>query len=410
MSSQTWFEFPEGSRFGVATLPYGVFTRIDRRGPAGRRRIGVAVGESVLDIGAVASVLGEEFAPLLDAEVLNPFMAAGRSVWDQVRERITAWLTDPEYRPAVLAHLAPMDAVELHAPFEVADFVDFSGSEEHACTAGRILRPNQPPLPANWRHQPIAYHGRAGSVRLSGTPVVRPAGLFLAPDGETPIFAPSRKLDFEAEVGFVVGTPSEHGRPVSAADFADHVFGVCLVNDWSARDLQRYESTSLDPAPATSFATSISPWIVPLQALEHAKVPAPEQDPEPASYLRGGRDWALDISLEVRINGHVVANPPFAAMYWTPPQLLAHVTVNGAALRTGDLFASGTVSGPEPNQRGCLLELTWDGTDPVLLGDGTERSYLLDEDLVTITATAPGPGGERIHLGEVTGRISPAAE
>lgn len=403
-----WFEAPEGSRFGLLTLPYGVFTRPDRRGLAGRRRIGVAVGDSVLDIGAVAGVLGEEFAPLLEAEVLNPLMAAGRPIWQAVRERIVAWLTDPEYRPAVLAHLAPLDAVELHVPFEVADVAGFSASEDHARNTGRIVCPTQPPLPDGWRRQPVGWHARAGSIRLSGTPVVRPCGQYLPPGAESPVYGPTRKLDFQAEVGFVVGAPSEPGERVSAEAFAEHVFGACLVNAWSARDIEHFDMKLLAGAPGTPFTMSISPWVVPLQALEHARVPAPAQEPEPAPYLRGGRDWGLDVQLEVRINGHVVAQPPFAALYWTPAQQLAQLTVTGAALRTGDVIASGAVSGPEPNQRGSLLELSWDGTDPVLLGDGTERSYLLDEDVVTIAATAPGPGGEHVRFGEVTGRVAPA--
>ena len=401
-----WFEPPEGSRFGAAALPYGVFTRVDRRGQADQRRIGVAVGNSVLDIAAVARVLDEEFAPLVEAEVLNPLMAAGPDMWRALRARVIAWLTQPEYRPAVLAHVAPLDAVRLHLPFEVADFVDFFASEDHARNVGRMFRPGRAALHPNWRRLPIGYHGRSGSVMVSGAPVARPRGQFIPPDGEEPVFEPTRKLDFEAEVGFVVGVPTEPASPVAVDDFAEHVFGVCLVNDWSARDIQRYEAAPLGPMLGKSFATSVSPWVVPLQALEHAKVPAPEQDPEPAEYLRGGREWALDIALEVRINGHVVSQPPFSAMYWTPAQQLAHLTVNGAALRTGDLFASGTVSGPDPNQRGCLLELSWDGADPVLLADGSERSYLLDEDVVTISATAPGAAGERIFLGEVTGRVA----
>jgi fumarylacetoacetase len=271
---------------------------------------------------------------------------------------------------------------------------------------GRIFRPGQPPLSRNWLHMPVGYHGRAGSVVLSGTPVTRPNGQRWEPGADGPVFGPSRRLDFEAEVGFVVGVPSRHGDPVPAGAFEEHVFGACLVNDWSARDIQAFETVPLGPFLGKAFATSVSPWVVPLDALRAARFAPPPRDPAPLPYLAdGSAAWGLDLSLTVTLNGHEISRPPFATMYWTPAQMLAHLTCGGAPLRTGDLFASGTVSGPERGQLGCLLEMTRNGAEPLGLPDGTERAFLDDGDEVVIAGSAPGPDGELISLGEVRGRI-----
>jgi fumarylacetoacetase len=365
-------------------------------------RAGVRIGDSVLDL---AQALGEQ---VFSEPSLNAFMAQGRTRWSDVRARITELLTDQRHRATVEAALRPLAAVDLHLPFTPGDYVDFFGNEYHAANAGRIFRPGGEPLTPNWKHMPIGYHGRSGTIVPSGTPVVRPCGQRPPATGESsPTFGPSRRLDFEAEVGFVVGAGS--AGPVNVSDFAEHVFGVFLLNDWSSRDLQAWESRPLGPFLAKSFATSISPWVVPLEALEHARVSPPPRDPEPLPYLADTEKWGLDLALEVRLNGQVVARPPFAATYWTAAQMLAHMTVNGAPARTGDLFASGTVSGPERDQRGCLLELSWGGAEPLTLADGSVRSYLEDDDKVTISATAPAADGSRIGFGEVTGRIRPAA-
>jgi fumarylacetoacetase len=389
-------------RFGIHNLPYGVFSTA----PDGRdRRVGVAYGEHVLDLAAIGDRMRLPAAGLFAEESLNRFMAQGPAVWREVRERITDWLTAPVHRVDVRPHLIPLDGVRLHLPFTVADYVDFYSSPHHASNVGRILRPDSEPLTPNWKHLPIGYHGRAGTVVVSGTPIVRPSGQRRSSTG-SPAFGPSRRLDIEAEVGFVVGVPSTMGQPVPLAEFDEHVFGACLVNDWSARDVQAWEYVPLGPFLGKSFATSVSPWVVPLDALRHARVTPPPRDPAPLPYLCDDRDpWGLDIRLEVRLNGHLVARPPFTAMYWTPAQQLAHMTVNGASLRTGDLFASGTVSGPKRDQYGSLLELTWGGRDPLLLPDGEERTFLEDGDEVVIVASAPGPDGEAIDFGEVRGRI-----
>ena len=366
-----------------------------------RPRVGVRIGDSVLDL---AGVLGEQ---VFAEPSLNAFMAQGRARWTDVRARITELLILERHRAAVEAALRPLSGVRLHLPFEVGDYVDFYASEQHAANVGRLFRPGSEPLLPNWKYLPVGYHGRSGTVLASGTPVTRPSGQYLGPDG-VPVFGPSRRLDLEAEVGFVVGAGSPQGTRVRVGEFADHVFGAFLVNDWSARDLQSWESRPLGPFLAKSFATSVSPWIVPMDALEQARISPAPRSPEPMAYLADAGPWGLDLALEVRLNGHLVSRPPFAAMYWTPAQMLAHMTVNGASTRTGDFYASGTVSGPDREQRGCLLELSWGGAEPLTLPDGSVRTFLQDGDEVTISATAPGAYGTRIGFGEVTGRILPA--
>jgi fumarylacetoacetase len=400
-SSTTWLDLPAGTGFGPDNLPYGVFSTT----PHGPRRVGVAVGDFVLDV----SRLDVPAADALATPTLNALLARGRPTWDALRGRLQELLADPASRGTVEPHLVPRDQVTLHLPIEVADYVDFYSSQHHAENLGRMFRPDSPPLTPNWKHLPIGYHGRAGTVQVSGTPVVRPNGQRKAPDDGAPTFGPSQRLDIEAEVGFVVGTPSRLGTPVRVSAFADHVFGVCLVNDWSARDLQSWEYVPLGPFLGKSFLTSVSPWVVPLAALEGARVNPPARDVPLQPYLDdSGQPWGLDIRLEVRLNGELVSRPPFDLMYWTPAQQLAHMTVNGASLRTGDLFASGTVSGPGRDQRGSFIELSWGGAEPLTLADGSTRTFLEDGDTVTLTATAPGPGGTRIAFGEVTGRIQPA--
>jgi fumarylacetoacetase len=397
---------PAGGPFGIETLPYGSFTT---PGLAGGWRVGVAYGAHVLDLTAASAVLLPEHAGLFAAGTLDGLLGAGPEVWARVRAAVTEWLTEERHRAAVEPLLVPAWAARTRLPFTVADYVDFYASEHHATNLGRILRPGGEPLTPNWRHMPIGYHGRAGTVVVSGTPVVRPQGQLR--DGAGPTFGPSLRLDIEAEVGFVVGTPSTPGRPVPLADAGRHIFGACLVNDWSARDIQAWEYVPLGPFLGKSFATSLSPWIVPLAALEHARVAPPPREPRPLPYLDDTREaapWGFDLALTVTLNGHAVARPPFAAMYWTAAQQLAHLTANGAWLRTGDLLASGTVSGPERGQRGSLIELTWNGAEPLRLPDGSARSFLADGDEVVITASAPGPGGARVGFGEVRGRVLPA--
>jgi fumarylacetoacetase len=397
-AAMTWLNLAPDSLFRLANLPYGVFSAQRRPDPG----IGVRIGDSVLDLTRV-------LADAVFAEpALNAFMAQGRGRWSEVRAQVTELLTAETHRSAVEAALYPLSGVRLHMPFTPGDYADFFGNEYHAANAGRIFRPGAEPLSPNWKYLPVGYHGRSGTIVLSGTPVTRPRGQRKGPQDSAPAFGPSRRLDFEAEVGWVIGTGSPLGTPVTVGEFADHVFGAFLLNDWSSRDLQSWESQPLGPFLAKSFATSISPWIVPLDALEAARISPPPRDPEPLPYLADAGKWGLDLALEVRLNGHLVSRPPFATMYWTPAQMLAHLTANGASTRTGDLYASGTVSGPDREQRGCLLELSWGGAEPLTLADGSLRTFLADADEVSITATGPAPGGARIGFGEVAGRIDPA--
>ena len=402
-AATSWVEIPEGSHFPVQNLPYGVFAR-----PGQAPRVGVAIGAHVLDLAGLAHAGLLPGPGWFAAPTLNAFMAAGPAAWRTARARITELLSDARHRGEVEPHLERQAEVELLLPFEVADYVDFYSSRDHASTVGQIFRPGSPPLPRNWLHLPAGYHGRAGSVVVSGTPVTRPRGQLLPAGAAAPVFGPTRRLDFEAEVGFVIGVGSPLGTAVAAGEFTQHAFGFVLVNDWSARDIQSWETQPLGPFLGKSFATSLSPWVLPVAALEAARVAPPRQDPPPLPYLRCEQPWGLDLALQVMLNDQILARPAFRGMYWTSPQQLAHATVNGAPLRTGDLFASGTVSGPGPDERGCLLEMTWDGTRPVMLPDGTTRAYLEDGDVVRITATAPGPDGTTIGFGSVEGRVAPA--
>lgn len=390
----TWLDLPPDDLFGIDNLPYGVFAP-----PGGAPRVGIRVGEQVLDLAAALD------DPVFARPSLNAFMTQGRARWTRVRARVTELLSDNRNQRDTALHLHRLDDIRLRLPFEVADYVDFYASEHHATNLGRLFRPGSDPLTPNWKHLPIGYHGRSGTVVVSGTPVVRPRGQRKSPEAASPEFGPTRRLDVEAEVGFVVGTGSPQGEPVSMADFRERVFGICLVNDWSARDLQAWEYVPLGPFLGKSFATSVSPWIVPLDALDAAWTTPPARDPEPLPYLADTGKQGLDLNLDVHLNGHLISSPPFASMYWTGAQMLAHMTVNGASTRTGDLYASGTVSGPHANEYGSLIELTAAGANPLVLPDGSTRAFLQDGDEVTVSGTAPGPGGGRIGLGEVTGRV-----
>jgi fumarylacetoacetase len=350
-------------------------------------RVGFRVGEGVLDLAAWG--LGTVF----EAPSLNAFLALGRSAWEDTLDRVEQFV-------ARGADTTPLADVTMHLPFEVGDYVDFYSSLEHATNLGRLFRPDVDPLLPNWRQLPVGYHGRAGTVVVSGTPIARPSGQAKAADDPSPSFGPSSRLDFELELGFVVGTPSRLGVPVPGSEFREHVFGVVLVNDWSARDIQAWEYQPLGPFLGKSFATSVSAWVTPFSLLEAHLVSGPRQEPEPLSYLRVGGNWALDLDLEVELSGTVVSRTNARDLYWSMPQQLAHATVNGASLRTGDLFATGTISGSERGTEGSLIELTHNGADPIRIGDGSTRSFLEDGDEVVLRGRA-----RDVSLGEVRGTV-----
>jgi len=324
--------------------------------------------------------------PMFDAASLNALMAAGPDVWRQARERVG--------EGSEVGQVNGGHEELLAMPFQVADYVDFYSSLHHATNLGRMFRPDAEPLLPNWRHLPVGYHGRAGTVVPSGTPVRRPNGQRPGPE-----FGPSRRLDIELEAGFVIGTPSTMGEPVPVERALDHVFGMVLVNDWSARDIQAWEYQPLGPFLSKSFATSVSQWVVPLEELADRRVAGEAQEPAPLPYL-AEEPWAYDIALSVELNGTVIARTNARYLYWSIAQQIAHLTVNGASLRTGDLLATGTISGPERQQRGSLIELSWNGEEPIELPDGSTRTFLEDGDEVVLRGDP---------LGEVRGRITPAS-
>jgi fumarylacetoacetase len=430
----------DGSGFPAEHLPYGVFAEIDagtgpstsasasaaatptppsRAGRPGLARVGARIGDAVLDLARLAQD-GLVDGPF-DQPSLNPFMATGPQRWSAVRARLIELVCDDTWRARVEPTLLPLSRVELSVPFTVGDYVDFYSSIEHATNLGRLFRPDAEPLLPNWRHLPVAYHGRSGTVVVSGTPVVRPSGQRLAPGGGAgaaaaqPVFGPSQRLDIELEVGFVIGTGSLPSRPVPVGEAAARVFGVVLVNDWSARDIQAWEYQPLGPFLGKSFATSIAAWVTPLDALVGCRVEGPPQDPPPLDYLALSEPWGLDLDLAVELapvgtpdgaGSQVISSTGFDGLYWRFPQQIAHLTVNGAHLRTGDLIASGTVSGPTRGSEGSLIELTRNGAEPLDIA-GVPRTFLEDGDEVVLTGRADVGDGVTLALGEVRGRILP---
>jgi fumarylacetoacetase len=395
----SWFDVAASAPFSTVELPYGIYSLTGQP-----RRVGVAVGDQAIDMPGLWRALGQDPA-VFEGPSLNAFLRQGKTVWAETRARLQSTLADSSGEELLGPHLSPMSQVQLHLPIEVADYVDFYASEHHASNVGRIFRPESDPLRPNWKHMPIGYHGRAGSVVVSGTDVIRPRGQVKSAGDPVPIFSPTRQLDFEAELGWVVGVESSAGVPVPMEDFRDHVFGVVLLNDWSARDLQAWEYVPLGPFLGKSFATSISAWVLPLEALDEAQIELPDRQPELLPYLRG-RSAGYDIDVEVMINDHLVSTCPYATMYYSPAQMLAHLTSNGARLRTGDIYGSGTISGPGIEQRGSLLELTWNGSQPLQLDDGRTRTFLEDGDEVILRGVSRGPVVAR--LGEVRGRVCPS--
>jgi fumarylacetoacetase len=399
--------------YGIDNLPFGIISD-DRHGS---KRPAVAFEDKVVDLDALVHRGLLDAESLLGASTLNDFLAEGPALWRAVRARLRHLLSaaaDDGERGAVAKAMLPRDAVTMHLPVAVGDYVDFYSSLEHATNVGRILRPNAEPLPPNYRHIPIGYHGRSGTVVVSGTPVRRPHGQVKAADAAAPSFGPTAMLDVELEMGWVAGPGSVHGEPIPPDAVREHVFGYVLLNDWSARDIQAWEYQPLGPFLAKSFATSISPWIVTLDALEPFRAAEPQRDPEPLPYLRSRESWAYDVELEMllqtqrmRAHGHpplTVARTNLRGMYWTLAQQLAHVTSNGAYLRPGDLFGTGTISGPDPGTEGSLLELTRRGANRIALPGGETRGFLEDGDTVVIRGRAVR-GAARVGFGELTGTV-----
>lgn len=397
--------------FGLANLPYASFSANGTEFV-----LGVRLGNKAISLKHLAESLppaSSEVASAVSGSNLDPMLAASASVWAEVRTWLQDVLAadDDASNAAIEAAAYDVDAVTYQLAFTPADYVDYYASEHHATNLGKMFRPNEAALKPNWKHLPVGYHGRSGTIVVSGTDVARPKGLRPEENG-IPSFGLSRRLDIEAEIGFVLGGSAPAGEVDVRKAADEHIFGVFLFNDWSARDIQNYEYVPLGPYLGKSFASTVGAWVVPWAALEQARVQPPARDVEIAEYLQDGPDqggyYGLDITMGVTVNGEEVSRPPFGLMYWTAPQMVAHMTVNGASLRPGDVFASGTVSGPQSDQRGSFIELSWGGKEPLNLADGATMTFLEDGLTIGLTGTAPGANGETINFGECLGTIKPA--
>ena len=419
MPQSSWILVKPDSDFTIYNLPFGAFKAGDDT------HLGVAIGDRILDLHAAAEAgLFDNVCDrsLLQAQTLNPLLAAGRRVWTPLRERLTTLLgegagaDDALKRLNVDVLLVSLNDAVMTVPMNVGDYVDFYSSIEHATNLGKLFRPQSEPLLPNWRWLPIGYHGRSSTIVVDGTPIFRPKGQRKPPDAETPVFGPSVRLDIELEMGFITGPGNPMGEAIPIGKAREHIFGMVLVNDWSARDIQAWEYQPLGPFLGKSFATTVSPWVVTLDALEPFRTQGPAQEPEPLEYLRTNEPWAYDIDLAVELQTEkmrsqniapaTVSRTTFRDMYWNMAQQLAHVTVNGTATRPGDLYASGTISGPDPKSFGSFIELTWNGTKPLRMPSDEERTFLQDGDEVTLRGWC-GEGDRRVGFGEARGLIVP---
>lgn len=413
MPLSSFIDVPRDSHFPIQNLPFGVF-----RPGTGAARVGVAIGDQVLDLALLEEKghFGEQRA--FGADSLNAFLTLGRPAWRKAREVLQHLLSadTPDLRDNAALRGATFHAqkdVAMQLPARIGDYTDFYSSYHHAHNVGTMLRGAENALMPNWKWLPVGYHGRASSIVVSGTDVRRPHGQIKPPDADVPIFSATRAFDYELETAFLIGTGNTLGQPVPIDEATERIFGMVLMNDWSARDMQTWEYQPLGPFLAKNFCTSISPWVVTMDALEPFKKPLPPQDPAPLPYLCARADFTYDIQLEARLQtktmetAHVITRTNFRNLYWSMAQQLAHHTVNGCNLQPGDLLASGTISGPTEDSRGCMLELTWRGANPLQLPNGETRKWLDDGDALTLSGWAQGES-YRVGFGEVTGRILPA--
>jgi len=418
MALKSFVDVARDSHFSLENLPFGVF-----KSRASEGRIGVALGDYVVDLSALERAglfkdLSPETAAATTRDSLNELLALGRPAWRKVRETLqkllsaeTATLRDDETLRERVFHR--QSDVVMRLPAKIGNYTDFYSSYHHAYNVGTMLRGPESALMPNWKWLPVAYHGRASSLVVSGTDVRRPQGQIKPPDAGAPLFGPTKSLDYELEMAFLIGPGNSLGQPVPVDRALDHIFGFVLMNDWSARDIQAWEYQPLGPFLAKNFCTSISPWVVMLEALEPFRKPLPRQDPEPLPYLRAKNDFTFDIQLEAKLqtakmkSPHSITQTNFQNLYWSVSQQLAHHTVGGCNLQPGDLLASGTISGETEESRGCMLELTWRGANPLKLPNGETRKWLEDGDTLKITGWCNGDG-YRIGFGEVSGKILPA--
>lgn len=414
---KTWVNVPDNSAFPIQNLPYGIFIYGTKK-----PRIGVAIGDHVLDLAFLyrKGYLDNLFLNenVFKSRSLNKFIALGRAYWTLTRNRISELLREDNVelrsnKDDVKEALIPITEVEMLMPVQVPNYTDFYSSAEHATNVGKMFRPNGDALLPNWKHLPVGYHGRASSIVISGTPIKRPKGQTMPEGAEKPVFGPSKLLDFELEMAFIIGKGNELGTSISTADAESHIFGMVIFNDWSARDIQSWEYVPLGPFLSKNFASSISPWVVTMDALQPFKCASPKQDPSVLPYLQFTGDQNYNIELEVYIKPEkgeptLISASNTKYLYWNIAQQLAHHTVGGCNMQIGDMCASGTISGPNANSYGSMLELTWRGTKPITLNDGSERKFLQDGDTVVMKAVCKN-GKSRIGFGEVIGKIIPAS-
>jgi len=415
---RSFIEVSPDSHFPLENLPFGIF-----HPKQGKPRVGVAIGDFILDL-SILEELGHFRSPEFQGQQvfyedsLNSFLALGRPAWRRTREMLQHLLSDEtpalrdDRRLREKIFYAQKD-VTMKLPARIGNYTDFYSSYHHAHNVGTMLRGPENALMPNWKWLPVAYHGRASSVVISGTDVRRPHGQIKPPDASAPVFGPTKSLDYELEMAFLIGPGNSLAQPVPIDRAIDHIFGFVLMNDWSARDIQAWEYQPLGPFLAKNFCTSISPWVVTLEALDPFKKPLATQDPQPLVYLRAKNDFTFDIELEARLQTssmsapHVITRTNFQNLYWSISQQLAHHTITGCNLESGDLLASGTISGATEESRGCMLELTWRGANPLKLPNGESRKWLEDSDTLAITGSCQGDG-YRIGFGEVSGRVLPA--
>lgn len=416
---KSFIPYPETSQFPIENLPYGIF----QPGALSNARAGVAIGDQVLDLSVLEAndFFVDALGPKTDVfsqHTLNRFLELGKDVWHKVRNILQHVLSEDELilrdnDPLRKLALIPQNRVRMLIPVQIGDYTDFYSSQEHARNVGSMFRGAENPLLPNWKHLPVAYHGRASSIVLSGTDIIRPQGQRINPKTELPDFGPTEFMDFELEMGFIIGRGNKRGQPVSVDDAADHIFGMVIVNDWSARDIQRWEYQPLGPFLSKNFATTISPWIVSMEALMPFICDGPKQDPQPLPYLQTTGRHNFDINLSVSLQTEKMDAPEIISqsnmryLYWNINQQLAHHTCNGCHIRSGDLMASGTISGPDASSWGSMLELAWNKTRPLKLASGESRSALNDHDTVILDAWGQGEG-YRIGFGGSAGRILPA--
>jgi fumarylacetoacetase len=411
---KSFIAYSEDCHFPIQNLPYGIFSSSDNPKPRG----GVAIGDLVLDLSALEAD-GLIASNYFSQPNLNLFMGAGKEIWSSVRKQIQALLDEGNFSLKDNSELRErvfykQSVVSMHLPAQIGDYTDFYSSRQHATNVGTMFRdPNNALLP-NWLHLPVGYHGRASSVVISGTPIKRPNGQTLPMGEENPVFGPCRLMDFELEMGCFIGPGNELGDPISTENAGNHLFGLVLVNDWSARDIQKWEYVPLGPFGAKNLATSISPWVIPFEALEPFRVDDPVQEnPTPLPYLQCEKNWTFDMKLEVKIKtptmakSETISESNYKYMYWNLAQQLAHHTITGCNMNPGDMFASGTISGDEPGSYGSMLELAWKGTKPIQLSNGEERKFIQDGDEVIMTGYAQGDG-YRVGFGNASGKLLPA--